>query len=89
MIFLLSKPNENCLFLIFTFSQVFCEILTYMKEHPRDCVEENEVAYTVTRISASDCTSAAVWPKGIIYNVLINLSCSRVASTSPTIDISR
>lgn len=35
-----------------------------MKEHPRDCVEENEAAYTVTHISASDCTSAAVWPKG-------------------------
>lgn len=31
-------------------------------EHLRDCVEENEAAYTVTRISASDCTSA-VSPK--------------------------
>lgn len=30
--------------------------------HLRECVEEKGAAYTVTRISAHDCTSA-VWPK--------------------------
>jgi len=51
--------NNKSSFLNFHVSQ-FCEIPAYMKEHPRDCAE---AAYTVTRISASDCTSAAVWPR--------------------------
>lgn len=53
------------------FLLIFFAIPEYMKvtEHPRDCAEENKLAYTVTRISASDCTSAAIWGlyKGVIY----------------------